>query len=1147
MAEIAQRYNRPRSALGEIFRVLRIGENVGVGIAKGWASMISQGIKRDGTGFFGTSKDVLEMLPPWAFILGGGHGFIEMKDAIKDDMTYEQWIEESQNPDSFLYRHKMPIGIAASLFGDPLTYMTFGVTGVSKSVVEQVLAKAWDDSFREADYLIATGQAKGSINKVVQAVHVDAGRPFTQGDALAQLRTADRARMGFGEGRLGLNVRGNLRGAFARGGSGVNFMGQQIVKPGLVEKITDKAPSVVSKRVTRQQLTHTFSPLIPDSKLLAISDDARRFVAMKYMRDAANSLATAKTAAAQSGAKIFEIDSALAQALVNSPSYTKRAEVAIRNIFGRDNRPPYAPIEARRGMLRPGYVPSGEYASRLKMMAVSAKGVRTSILKQATNDGLSDATIKGLERKWDDLVQKYDDPVQVVAEFNAFASSQLEIPKQIDKILNHPMFARISREEVTKSLDEAQDAYNIAGDKLFSARKSLKAAKTTQQKASRTRVVRNLEERYAAAKGAWETAKESYKLEVEEAGSRVVPSGEAWGSSIDETAVPFRWRGKTYHVAQPVADAIHDLRNPRYVDQELSRALKVINYPQNKWKILATSVNPSFHVMNFVGGMWNNMLGGIYNPGDYLSTVADVYRMRAAESGRRGLLDTVGGALGRPFTPGRLADVKEEVAEFQARHAGSTLVKEELGQKLKPSLQSLDKRGKARRAFTAARRAYGITSVAAMVAPDSWVPDDVQEYLNPLVGAGLLLPEIAKVGGIAANDVEETLRLTPFRVAARDKSYHQMMDAWSVRLPADYPAWAAETPWGKIPNAKETTWDIGASLANRFQFDYSKLTDTERRFAKTIFPFYTFYKNNFVLQVTENLKRPRFLEGFEALAQFSDYIADDDPANNAGFKDLLPEYFDKLSMFQIPVPNFIRKPLGLPDDEPLYLNPKLPFASLNLIPPLWQFANSNDMQPTGSKMLNMLAPIFGAVGPFAGGAPFKIGLEYSVGYQLGLARPIDFQRLQSGGWRQSSTEIPGYAQYLPGPLKDWFGIHRDPKTKRYMMNSSMRYVLDQLASPFITGFGAPMALENSANQELAAANTVSWLTGIRMTPVDPLRLQRGWLYRMESFLESQRGELKERGLKPTQDDQLFLQRIRAQLKVVERAWDKQNEEAFGNG
>jgi len=103
-----------------------------------------------------------------------------------------------------------------------------------------------------------------------------------------------------------------------------------------------------------------------------------------------------------------------------------------------------------------------------------------------------------------------------------------------------------------------------------------------------------------------------------------------------------------------------------------------------------------------------------------------------------------------------------------------------------------------------------------------------------------------------------------------------------------------------------------------------------------------------------------------------------------------------------------------------------------------------------------------------------------------------------------------------------------------------------MATPFITGLGEPLGfIGASADSGKKAANTLSWMTGIRLTPVDPLRLQRGWLYRMENFLEGKALEYKERGLQPPADDVALLAQIRAQVKGVEAAWDQKQRDLYG--
>ena len=1144
--EIRNRYQRPSTPLQAFSRIVGFTEAATIGVLKSGVEAVRDAVKFEDPSFIGTTRDILELAAPWMYVNAAGKGFRELPKAVGENISYTDWIKESNNPDSFLYRHAAPIGIGLSFFADPTTYMTFGIAGGSKVAAKGALAAAWKTSFDEADTMLKAGMSTENIDNLAIKLHMGANRPFSLGDALDDLRAVDRQRMGLGGGE-GVNLRGNLRGTFARGGRGVNFAGQQIVPGGAIGGALKKAvgrradESILAPSAMREKMSF----VIPDSKLMSIVDDARRTVAMAEFDRVGREAAFAGHMGARGALGMFMDNVDEATTLLDSPSAIKRGTVAIKNIMNSKTAPPFVPQPDRANLFKPGFKPSGPYKPRLEGIQREAKATINRYKKQMENLGMTEDQIGKVDELWNQLTKLHSDPVDVMVEFTARTSAKIHTRQALRQLVQNPMFARIPLDKVESQLAKATDDVDKVGDKLFTARKKLAAAKSPQQKAGLKGAVAKYEAQHLAAKAELATVKATHKAAEKEAGGRAVREREAWGREIGEDALPFKFEGKTYAVPAPIHEAMTQMQNPKFIDGELSRAFKLMNFTQNKWKILATSVNPSFHWMNLMGGAWNNMLGGIYNPMDYLKTMADEYRLRAIESGRKGVLNRL-----RPMSKSDQEEHAELRAARDIRGVTTSFTQEELmaGGKA-PMLRATRVKSRGRTAYTRARRTGVAAALGVYVAPDEWVPDEIDQYEGTMLGAAAVfaLPEIARAGTFTAGDVESALRMTPMRVAQKDKSYHQLMDAYSVTLPANFGKFM-DSPLAGVGGkaaAKENIWDIGAALAMHFQFDYSRLTHFERYIAKSVFPFYTFYKNNFVLQAVENVKRPRFIEGFQALASFSEYVADDEAADNPAFKQLLPEYFDKLEMFQVPVPNFLRGWLNIPEDNPVYLNPKLPFAALNMFPPFWELANDKNMQPTGAGMQGMLAPLFGAIGPFAGGLPFKALLEYSVGYQLGLARPIDFQRLQSGGWRASYTDAPGFVKLLPKGIQDWFGVFPDPETDQLMMNASMRYVVDQMSTPFITGLGEPVSLVRGEETDKTRANTVAYLTGIRMTPVDPLKLQRGWMYRTKSFLEGQQGELRERGYDLLPDDRRFLKQIRRQVKFTERAWDAKQAELYG--
>jgi len=1152
MAQIAQNYHRPWTPLNAIFRGLRVGENVGAGFIRGAIGAASDAIHFEKPGFGNTSKDLLELLPPWAFMAGGGKAVIGAAKGVRDDLTYEEWLKESNDPDSFLFKHSMIIGLGLSIVGDPTTYLTFGAGGVAKAAATETFTKVWMRNMDEAMKLSRTpGYAGQDVSHIMYDIGRKRGDPETIEQALDQLKAKSRA------GELGLYRR--LR---PLGKQGMNVAGFEV--PGT--RALGKAIGARGREPGLKAMQH----FIPDSKVHAISEDIQRTTFLYEIQRVLQAGAQVHGKAQQDALMQFATNRPLAKQLLASPSFIKRGALVKDMILGKVDAP-FVPFDVRRNLLKPEWTPNvadpyGQRLARLRKGTLMAKG---KVLKAAERAGFDEAQLGDMNDHWDRLVAVHSDPIDVISRFQGSVNAKIHNAQALDELLKNPMFARISSsdaaEEVAKQLDEVKET----GRRLSDAKRALRAAKTSQQKAAWTSAVNRHRAANLAARGAYETAKETLKLEEKGAGPRLLKAGVKPMGFDWESGMPLKWRGVTYTVPEPIHHAIDQMRNPAFIDKELERWYRMVNWTQNKWKLLATAPNPQFHMMNAVGGMWNNLLAMVYNPFDHLATYADILRSRAERSGRTGVMQradisrvpVLGPATsflrprqGRFLGPLRDArGMEADIAAGELRNVGGGFQRQEMdvaGKEWKRLAGA--RRSKKRIGFTAARRAYGTASLAAAIAPDEWVPDDIEAATFGGLGAAFLAPEIMRVGGGLARDVEEVNRYTPFRKYAHDRGIRQFIDSYSISPPTEFGQWIGKTDLKGVDLVQETMYDIGASIALRYQFDYSKLTTVERNWAKSLFPFYVFYKNNFILQAQEFAHKPATLSIFnktrEAINNYaeSQLYGEDDPANNPWFKDLLPEYFDKLTMFQVPVPNTVREVLGLPRDQPLYLNPKLPFATLNMFPPVWELMNDKSVTPTPQKWMQVFAPIFGSVGPHSVFPGAKLILESMTGQQLGLARPIDYQRLQSGGWRNSQTEAPSWARILPEPLRGWLGIYRSPETGVLKQSATMRYVLDQLATPFLGGLGEPLSLAGGEATEKTSANTVAWMTGIRLTPVDPIRVERGWLYRMENFLEGRRAELKERGLEPPPDDAAFLREIRAQLKVVESAWDAKQESLYGN-
>jgi hypothetical protein len=411
---------------------------------------------------------------------------------------------------------------------------------------------------------------------------------------------------------------------------------------------------------------------------------------------------------------------------------------------------------------------------------------------------------------------------------------------------------------------------------------------------------------------------------------------------------------------------------------------------------------------------------------------------------------------------------------------------------------------------------------------------------NP-IGFMAFMPELARAGRRVSGTIEDMVRLAPFLKYSDNKQIAAVLREWgpinSAMMDIDY------TGFSKADQA--VMYDIGAHISRQFQFDYSNLTNFERYVAKSIFPFWTYYKNNLALQVQQIVKQPRL---FGVALKTMNYINDNgENYNMKPWDAILPAYFENLQAFQVPVPNSIRKQLGLPEDMPLFLNPKMPFLSINLIPPLWDILQ-DPSKTTPQRMREIVAPVAGAWGPFS---PFPLGpgskilLEAGTGYNLGLNRPIDWRRVESGDTQQAYTEAPPFMKYLPDKLNKYFGLFKHPETGKLMISQTGKYVVEQMTTPFINNLGSAVPLQGGTEEDIGRqkADLVSWLSGVRLIPADVLRLNRNSAYTLLNALEAKQDRLETQGKTMSEKDLEMLAIVRADLIGIEATWDMREMEA----
>lgn len=618
-----------------------------------------------------------------------------------------------------------------------------------------------------------------------------------------------------------------------------------------------------------------------------------------------------------------------------------------------------------------------------------------------------------------------------------------------------------------------------------------------------------------------------------------------YGESVPPEYLPFKYKGRDYIVKRSVHETLSQFVNPGLLDNELKSFVKLIQTPQNFWKTFATVPNPSFHVMNFLGAVWNNLGSGVYNPADYIESLAILWNARLASYAQQGRKTiTAGGYKVPEMTPlrqnaaalfegmsqrgglGRESIFQELVAGTHAQLPGGMAK----GQRARELYRKHPEESTKRYAFRQARRGTAVTAAATGNVP---------------AAAMLMMPEIAGVGRAVGTTIEDAVRIAPFLKAGKQHDAWAVLDAIGPpRVPGNM-----NKNWTRAD--RESMRDVGAQISTKYQFDYGDLTPFERNVAKTVFPFWTFYKNNFLLQVGWLANRPRFVYAAQAMENFiSEQAGDLGP-----MAEILPSYFDNLDAFQIPVPESLRRKLGMSLTDPVFINPKLPFVSLNMMPAFWNVFNN---QATTAERFGMvMAPIMGQWGSWGGPVPgAKMLLESWTNYNMGLNTRLDYNRANSNDATQSWVRAPKFVEFIPEPLRDWLGviplvggltdIQYNKASNRYEMLATNAYVAEQLATPFINNLGrSALYTEPGHTGDKGMADLISWLSGIRLMPLDIPRIHKSLIYDQIAMLEGEQDRLETQGKDLDTDDRRTLRRLRRYADRLNRIEDRREREVGG--
>jgi hypothetical protein len=95
-----------------------------------------------------------------------------------------------------------------------------------------------------------------------------------------------------------------------------------------------------------------------------------------------------------------------------------------------------------------------------------------------------------------------------------------------------------------------------------------------------------------------------------------------------------------------------------------------------------------------------------------------------------------------------------------------------------------------------------------------------------------------------------------------------------------------------------------------------------------------------------------------------------------------------------------------------------------------------------------------------------------------------------------------------------------------------------MSTPFINNLGSaiPVPGASAGEKEKQRANLVSWLSGVRLMPVDILRLNRNAAYDTLNHIEAKQSSLRFLGRDLSMDETVEMELLRDHIEILNDAW-----------
>jgi hypothetical protein len=253
---------------------------------------------------------------------------------------------------------------------------------------------------------------------------------------------------------------------------------------------------------------------------------------------------------------------------------------------------------------------------------------------------------------------------------------------------------------------------------------------------------------------------------------------------------------------------------------------------------------------------------------------------------------------------------------------------------------------------------------------------------------------------------------------------------------------------------KGKSLEDAAKTVDKYLFDYQDLTEFERKWAKRVFPFYTWARKNIPLQVGELANQPG---KYAAIGKAKNDIEQGNRERGTNTPEAFrPSFIQEAEAVQLP-----RKK----GESAKYWSPYLPYQDLNKVP-----------MPGGSTPLDAGRDLASGLEPIAKGVT-----ELLTNKSLFFNKPLFDEQLGPIGDRQ---KVNALLDLLPeGLKKQLFTETIGPKGKpQFETPALVRYLASQLPLMEATGKAA-----QSIAQPENVSNPYSWLSpvaGVRVTERD---------------------------------------------------------------